>query len=501
MDEFQKRFSAAKAHRREYMEMSGREVYKFCFNGREREWDNTARRDDEPEEIFSDVFSTVAEEFGGDLFTTMTPENTPWVEYEAGNAVEEQQVDDAQDQIGIFENAIAKAIRASNYYQEGHAAFQDAAVGLVGMWVDRPALASPAYCRAVPASKTYVRLGPFGINDRFYEERYFYHDLPAVLPGASFDKELTKKIKESRSATAVVVWGFWRDYSDAANPIWIQGVRVDKKPVGLDQKLGEEGSCPFIVGPFNPVPGSAWGRGPGVRMLPTLRVLDELTRMNLEGLDRNLDPSYLYAHDGMLDLSDGIESGMGYPKMPGTENAVEQIGMVGSLDYGFFSEERLYEVVRDGFYREIEQRGKTPPSATQYMGQEQKQLRRMARPAGPLWGQFGVGILKRFEYLEREPGGSLEGLRLPLLQSGAVIARPISPLERAQAREDVMVAQSIMEMAQSNMGPEQAALYIDGPDTFKNIKSALKDQIVTVRTPEQIQAVLEQVSPQNDKPS
>lgn len=497
MDEFAKRLAAARAHRREYIEDAAREVYKFCFNGRESEWDDRVayRKDREPEEIFTDFPAMIAEEFHGELFSTMTPENAPWVSYEAGNAVAESAVEDANGELEGMEAAISKAIRASNYYSDGMTAFQDAVVGNVAMWIDKPTLSGASNARAIPISRLFLRYGPSGIEDRFFCESYYYRDLPQLFPDATFPREMQDKIRNS-NGMAKVVWGFWRDYKDASNPIWRQEIRVDQKAIGKDENIGEEGSCPLIVGRFNPVANSAWGRGPGIRMLPTLRVLDEITRMNLEGMDRNLDPAFVYPHDGMLDLSQGIENGLGYPAMPGSSDSIQPLGLFGNLDYGFFSEERLQDIIRYGFYRQIIQKGKTPPSASQYMGEEQKDIRRMARPAAPLWREFGVGLLKRFEWIERQPGGALREIKAPMLSRGEIIARPISPLERAQAREDVLVAQSIMGMAQEGLGPDQAGLLIDGPATITNIKNKLKDELVKVRTKDEIMSIMQAMQPQ-----
>lgn len=482
-DEFDKRFSAAKTHRASRLDEEGREIYKFAFNGREIEWDGRRGQRNDPEEIFADAVSEVAEEFTGELFSTMTPENTPWVEYTAGTAIPEDEAENAREAIEAREKAISKAITASNYYHEGPTAFQDVIVGNAGIWIDQLTFGSPAVCEAVPLSETYLRLGPGGIADRFRKKKYYGYDLPALFPDADFPQVIKDKMKGKTQVT--VIWGFWPTYKDPKSPVWRQEIRVDNKTIGLDKDLDDPAAVPFIVGRFNPQPNSPYGRGPARRMLPSLRVYDEMVRMNLEAMDRNLDPAYVYPHDGMLDLSDGIESGLGYPAMPGSSQEIRAIGVDGQLDYGFFSEERMYEALRRGFYRGVEQRGKTPPSASQYMGQEQKEIRRMARPAGPLWNEWGVGVLKRFEYLEMQPGGSLEGQ--PQLLDGKIISlRPISPLERAQAREEVMAAQSIMGMAVENLG-EQAGLLIDGPTTFRNIKAKMKDTLVEFRTEEQLQ--------------
>lgn len=212
MDEFAKRLAAAKAHRREYIEDAGREVYKFCFNGREIEWDERAtyRNNQEPEEIFSDFPATIAEEFHGELFSTMTPENAPWVSYESGNAIEQNAVDDVKSELTDFEKVIAKSIRSSNYYSDGMTAFQDAVVGNVAMWVDKPTLSGPSNARAIPISKLYLRYGPAGVEDRFFCESYYYRDLPQLFPDATFPREMQDKIKNS-NGMAKVVWGFWRD--------------------------------------------------------------------------------------------------------------------------------------------------------------------------------------------------------------------------------------------------------------------------------------------------
>ncbi|MFY0633676.1 MAG: hypothetical protein JXQ91_07685 [Vannielia sp.] len=483
-DEFKSRLSAAKSTRMGYIKDASREVYKYCFNGREQEWD-MGSKGQEPDEIFTDFPAVIAEEFHGELFSTMTPENAPWVGYEPGNAVSKDDwANGLEDQFDEFGEIMDQSIRSSNYYTEGQTAFQDAVVGNVAMWVERRAFGKPIRCEAIAIPKLELRIGPNGIEDRFRTERYIARDLPSLLPDADFPKELKDKIKRGSSAHMPVIWGFWRDYSDPLAPRWYQAIRVDGKEVGLDRDIGEEGACPLIVGRFNGVPNSPWGRGPGRTMLPTIRTLDVLCSMNLEAMDRNLDPAYAYPHDGILDLSDGIESGMGYPSMPGSAESIRPIGTIDNLDYGFFSEEKIEEKVRYGFYREMLQRGKTPPSASQYLGEAQKQIQRMARPAATLWEEFGVGILKRFEYLERQRGGLLFGVPQPLIEGGTVSVRPISPLERAQAREDVMVAQSIMETANATMGPQQAAMMIDGAATTENIKAKLKDKLVVTRSAE-----------------
>lgn len=491
-DEFSTRFAAAKSIRTELLEKDGRQVYKYCFNGRECEWDGVgSKKHSDPEEIFASDVAEFAEDFYGELFHTMFPESQSWVEYETGIAVEQDEEVTVKEIIEKREAAIDKSISDSNFYQEGPTSFQDCVLGNAGMWIDRYHISSSITCEAISASKTYVRLGPRGLEDRFRKEKYYYRDLTALFPEAKFPKAINDKIDGRGKAD--VIWGFWRDYKDVGNPIWRQEIRVDNKPIGMDADLGEEGSCPFIIGRFNPQPNSPFGRGPGRRLLPDIQVYDELLEMNLENMDQNLDPAYVYPHDGILDLSEGIEAGMAYPAMPGSTDGIRSIGTDGNWDYGFFTEERIVNKLKSGFYRENEQRGLTPPSASQYVGDEQKQIRRIARPSGGLWVEFGVGVLKRFEWLEAQPGGSLQG-GPPLLNEKVITLRPISPLERAQAREEVLVAQSIMGMTNEALGPQEAALMIDGSKTMTNVKDKMKDKLVAFRSNDQIDQLRDRIS-------
>lgn len=491
-DEFKKRLTAAKTQRKMLMEGVGREVYKFCFNGREVEWDRTTRVEYEPAEIFTDFPSTLAEDFSGELFSTMMPENATWVEYEAGTAIPADQVEEVTQQIAAYESAIDRSIKASNFYNEGYTAFQDATVGNVAMWIERPRINGPVVCEAVSLPQLYLRLGPEGIADRFRERMYFTSDLPNLFPRAQWSKAMERKIKDAKHGKSTVCWGFWPKYDDPENPVWCRQIRVDGDNIGLDMDLSEAGEMELVVGRFNAVPDTPWGRGPGYRMLPTIRVLNAVSEMTLEGMDRNLDPAFTYPHDGVLDLSDGIEQGLGYPAMPGSADSIRPIGTVDNLDYGFYSQEQLELSLRDGFYRQIEQRGKTPPSASQYIGDEQKSLRRIARPAAKTWDEFGVGVLRRFEFLERQ-GGRLRGINAPLIEEGVIAVRPISPLERAQAREDVLIADSIIERTVNSVGPEQAMLVVDMQGTMRNIKDKLKDKLVQFRTPEEMQKIMQQM--------
>lgn len=483
--EFEHRFRAARQQYRA-VESDLREIYSYVFNGREREFDPVRKQWSDAEEIYDSTAQEATIEFGSDLFSFMTPENQKWVEYEIGTAVSEDLLDEVTEAVTNYEGHLDRAIRSSSYYDRGLEIFQDFAPGTAAMWVDRPSLNDPIRVEPVPLPELRLSAGVNGLEDRFRQKRVWARELPLLFPGAAFSRKMREKIAKP-GTIATVIWGYWRDYSDPANPIWRHSAKADGEMVVEDRSLGPDGTCPLLVGRFNPVPGLPYGRGPGWFMLPEIRTLDAVRRMVLEKMDQSIDPAMIYVRDGLLDLSEGIEAGMAYPAMPGTAQETRAIGTEGNIDYGLFSIEELREIVRRGFFRKPQQPGKTPPSASQFVGEEQSEIRRMMRPAAPVFRELVVPFIKRVERLEVE-AGVLPG---QLVVQGRVISiRPVNPLMRAQSREKVMAAQSIMETAGAIFG-EQTALLIDGPTTMRNIKQELGDELVRFRSDQELREMIQ----------
>jgi hypothetical protein len=492
-DEFDERWKAAKGERNANKH-DLREIYKFLFNGREFEWDEGSRpRNYEPEEIFDSTAAELNMDLAGDLVTYLTPDVVDWVSFEAGSAIPEDYVSAVTDELTKREKAIGKAIRSSNYYHEAQTIFQEAGIGTVAAFVDRDALSNPIYVEPVPVSELSFVRGYRGLEDRFRSRMERYADLPQIFPGAAFPEAIRMKIDKG-TGFASVCWGWWRDYSDPAAPVWIEQAKVDGKLVS-DRILGPEGACPLLIGRFGADPNRPYGRGPAWRRLPEIRVIDELSRMLMQGIDNRVDPAYLYSHDGLLDLQEGLESGKAYATYSeDVRRALMAVSPGGDIDYGYFSHENLVMILASAFYQDgPRQEGKTPPTATQWLDEAQKIHRRVGKPAGKLWSEFVAPMIRRVEFLEVEAGNLDAQI---MVNERIVTMRPISPLEKAQGREDSMTARSILDTAAQTLG-EQTALVVDGAATIRNLKNAMGDKIVEVRSEEQMMALMQAMSGQN----
>ncbi len=116
----------------------------------------------------------------------------------------------------------------------------------------------------------------------------------------------------------------------------------------------------------------------------------------------------------------------------------------------------------------------------------------MGRPSAAVFEEFVKPLLKRVDYLEVEAGN----LEQQILHAERVVKlTPISPMGRAQSREKVIQATSLMETAFNLLGPEQGPLVINGPDTMLNLKNELGDELVKFRTPEEIAQIMQNAQP------
>lgn len=265
--------------------------------------------------------------------------------------------------------------------------------------------------------------------------------------------------------------------------VTIDGDRVSPSdPIVLGPLAG---TCPLLVGRFNPQSGKPWGRGPAWKALPDMRVLNAVDEAVLDGLDQSLRNTLIYADDGFIDFSEGIEAGRAYPAARGfTREQIYELNRGVNLDVGWMSEERREDRLRSAFYQDgPRQKGDTPPTASQWMDERRRVQQRMGKPSAPLWTEIILPFIQRIEFLAVEMGK----LDAQLTVAGDVISvQPISPLQKAQNQDQVMVSRSNLDTAFAVAG-EMTPQIIDLHSTLKKHIDASGDKL-TVLAPQDANA-------------
>lgn len=482
--EFSSRLKTAKSWR-DAAEPFIKESLKYCCPGREGDFDrqNGDIYEDESE-VFISIAEDMATDLAGDLVNYYTPAEAKWGEFLVTIPIQEDQAEAVLAKVQEREDDLFEMITSSNYNDIAPQwAFEAASHGTPGLWVQKAHLQQPIHCEVVPPQQIYITPGHLGYLDRFREVTVLSSTLPALFDGWEVslkDDSLARKIKEPDQSSKVI-WGFWVNWDDPAIPKWFCEITVDGKRVTPEKPLDLgplAGSCPLIIGRFNPQTGKPWGRGPGWKALPDLRVMDDMAEIILSGLDQSLMNTIIYPDDGFLDLSEGLEAGRAYPAHRGfTRDQIYDLSRNVNVDQGYFAEEKMEAKIARAFYQDgPRQRGETPPTATQWLDERRRVQQRLGKPSAPLWSEFILPLIQRFEYLAVE-SGRLDGA---ITHNGQTISiQPISPLQKAQNQDKVMVARSNLDLAFSVMG-EQVGQVVDMQKTFRNIVKVSGDQLTEI---------------------
>lgn len=479
---FSTRYEAAKRWRRE-VEPDLKEVFIFCAPGRQYDFTDSFRKQEHEPETYTSLGEDLTTDLASDLVTYFTPAEAPWASYLVTTPIEEDYADAVIKLVTERENQLRDLITQSNYNDVAPQwGFEAAAHGTPALWVSRGSITEPIHVEVVPPHELYVTCGYKGRLDRFRRQWIPSEGLEAALTG--LDAELTDNIRRKMDKPGQsfdVVWGYWHDWSDPGRPMWRMEVTVDDCRVTEEEVLLGDiaGNCPLLVGRFNPQPGRPWGRGAGRKALPDFRVLDKIEEVVLTGLDDALQRTIIYPDDGFLDLSEGLTPGMAYPANRGfTRDSIYEFPRGTNLDYGFFTAENFEERLRQAFYQDgPRQRGDTPPTATQWLDERRRIQQRIGKPSAPLWSEMILPLIQRFEQLAVEAGEMEEAITH---NERAISVIPISPLQKAQNNDKVMVARSNLDLAFS-VFREQTISVIDPVATFKKVVEASGDELTVVR--------------------
>lgn len=485
--DFQTRLAAAKRWRWS-IEPRVKEIYSFCAPGREKDFDTRTQSQVEEVTTYHSLGEEVATDLAGDLVTYFTPAESRWASYAVTMEIPEEAAKAVLKLVQEREDKLFENIQSSNYNDiAAQWGFEAATHGTPGLWVVSGHINQPFHVEVVPPPELLITPGHMGILDRFRQTRVQAETLEALF--ADYDVDLSdQKIRKAMSKPGTIVeviWGFWLDWSDPGRPMWLMEITVNNIRVTEERvQIGDyAGACPLLVGRFNPQPRKPWGRGAGWKALPDLRVLDKIDEVVLTALDESLLNTIIYPDDGFIDLEDGLEAGRAYPAHRGfTRDQVYEFQKGTNLDYGFYSEERLEQRIRTAFYQDgPRQRGETPPTASQWLDERRRVQQRLGKPSAPLWTEMIFPLVQRIEFLAVQNGDMDEAITH---NGKAISVLPISPLQKAQNQDQVMVARSNLELGMSTLGPEAFAQVVDPIATMKNVVRASGDNLTTIRDQE-----------------
>lgn len=435
----------------------------------------------------------VCKDFLTVLVNSFMPQAEPWAERRPGFAIPDPLRAEAKKAAEEQDPRIFDAIRASNLYEELPKLGPDPAIGTAALWIADSRPAENFVVQAIPLHELEINLGPFGeIDDRFVVRHTKNRHVKALLGQAIYDtlpEEKRKEIENTKTCInpTVIRWGYWRKWDRRDDVVWQHVVMLDMKVVH-DADLIGEGSCPLIPFRFNPSPEWAYGQGPLIESLPDLRQHDELQKKKIEHVDLTLAPPSTYPDDSFTAIAQGIETGRIYPVRPGSGIDVRPIFQAGSMEPAIYETSEIERSLRHRFYLDWpDQRGKTPPTATQWLDEMQLAQRRLGTPGSSFWKECCAQIFLRYKFL-LEKRGVLE----PIKVNGKVVSlEPYNPAQRAAEQQEVAMALRYLAAVGPTF-PEEFRLKIDGSGTMEKIAAKMRvTDLIVMRAKEAMGNIVE----------
>lgn len=479
-----------------HFELDMREGYFFAAPHRSRTVSTSASPDTSKMQDAGELQISIAfeetENFSTTLINSFMPEGAPWVALEAGAEIDEVLKPEVEEQIRKDRDQVFKMVAQSNFYAGlTQALTPDASLGTFALWIDRERKGRSICCHAIPLRELEINIGPNGeVDDRFrvvHTKLRFLRTLinkAAVLPDA-----LQKKIAAKPKDAVVLRMGFWRLW-DRDDETW-QYVEMVGNDVVYSAVLTGTGSCPLIVVRFNPYPEWAYGVGPLIKALPELRHLDDMAAGEVESVDLSLRPPMSYPDDSFANIEGGVVPGGFYPVRPGTAGDIRKMYEPNALDAVYFDQSQRERRVKRMFYNDFpEQRGDTPPTATQWLDEMEMAQRKIGTPGYVFWREGPRQFFLRFYFLAKQAG-----LVKPVTVNGAQISvAPYNPAQRAQNQQKVGNAVRAGQIL-GGLFPEEFKARIDGSATMDEVIKLMDvEDVLKKRSADDVKQAVDQIS-------
>lgn len=445
----------------------------------------TPKNPSDQDSIFDVTLQQAAQNYASDFADEFTPGYRNWTKHEPSAQVPVAARKPLDDYIKSRQQRVFDAIRASGYEEASQEAYLDSAIGPFAVEVRYTRAGRPIDVEYVPLRELLIMPGPYGnVGYRFRERSVKICHLDTIFPDCDWSKvKPTKNERKNAKGSVVVISGGYRDWSKTKET-WRWFVIHNNKVV-KEKTFSGRGSCPLIVARIGVSQPSAYGLGPGSRAIAAARTLNELAYLELRRVGKVVDPPGWFSDpDGVFNPELGMDAGMWYEA--GAEAQIVDMAPSNDVREAIFKREDLrMDVLSALFQDKPYQRGATPPSATQWAGEQAAMEKRKALPRGRIHSEWVIPLIERFEWVLQKRG-ELEDFEI---DGAAIDVRPVSPLSKAADLEDAQIAMQFMSVIQASGEPMGAI--IDTQETYENLRSKFGDDVVKLLSKQEREALIE----------
>jgi hypothetical protein len=312
---------------------------------------------------------------------------------------------------------------------------------------------------SLPPAQCTLGVGPWGQYDQLYRERTVKASHIEVLwPNGEMSPALREKAQNTPDADVKMLEASWRDYTRKGETwVFMVAAEGEDKPLVRIEDEGE-GACPFLAWSFSRRANENVGRGIVQLCLASIRTLNLAVEMTLDHGELALAGVWQMDDDGVVNVDNiTLQPGTIIPKAPGTDG-LKNLAPTGDFSFAEFIIERETQRVRQALLKpELGDPTKTPRSATEVLERATARAKRLSGPAKRLLAELMVPMVKRAMWIMSRLGG----VEVPKLDGKAVVLRPLGPITKAQAKQDILDFTQFMQVGNSTLGPQAMATVVN----------------------------------------
>lgn len=152
---------------------------------------------------------------------------------------------------------------------------------------------------------------------------------------------------------------------------------------------------PYAVSRWEKTTGESYGRGPGMEMLPDVKMVNEMMKTTIRGAQKTVDPPMMVSDDGVIGKVRLTPGGLTTVR-PTSDVPIRPLIVDARIDFGYQAVEDVRRRIRAGFYVDQLQLNEGPQmTATEVMQRTEEKLRLMGPVLGRQHNEFLRPIINR----------------------------------------------------------------------------------------------------------
>lgn len=200
----------------------------------------------------------------------------------------------------------------SNFYPSTHEMLQD----LCGFGTGVNSIRKTDYgirMKTSPLGACYIDENSDGMVDTIFWKFKLTARQVIQRYGSSFDAIAKEKLTKSPSKEHEILWAVYPNDKEGSQFAYRSVVILVKSKQVISDKGFHE--FPFAAPRWSVASGELYGRGPGIKVLPEIKMVNKLSKVDLVGSERLVDPPIEVPHQGYLRPPNLRPGGINYTKL------------------------------------------------------------------------------------------------------------------------------------------------------------------------------------------